>query len=163
MIALYILIAVFIAWIWVDYYRLIDVYEKDSLKYFLITFCLGCASVFIVFGLDRFVLDHSGFDLNGHFVNDFLYSVFRIGAVEEFAKLVPFLIMYSLFKKRFNEPIDYLAFICTSALGFSAVENVLYFNNYGPYIINSRAILSTVGHMFDTALIAYVLLHVLVF
>ncbi len=75
--------------------------------------------------------------------------------LEEFAKLIPFLIILTLFRKQFNEPIDYLAFICFSALGFSAVENVMYFYKHGAQIINGRAILSTVGHMFDTALIAY--------
>jgi RsiW-degrading membrane proteinase PrsW (M82 family) len=155
MIIIYIIIAIFIAWIWVDYYRLIDIYESESLKYFILTFFLGCASVLIVIGLNRYILDKFPFELNGDFVNDFLYSVFRIGLVEEFAKTIPFLIVYFLFRKQFNEPIDYLAFICIAALGFSAAENVQYFRMHGPYIINSRAILATVGHMFDTSLIAY--------
>ena len=43
MIAFYIIIAVFIAWIWVDYYRLIDIYENEKLNYFILTFVLGCA------------------------------------------------------------------------------------------------------------------------
>lgn len=155
MIAFYIIIAVFIAWIWVDYYRLIDIYEKEKLKYFILTFVLGCASVFIVTGVNDYFLDRFEFALNGEFINDFLYSVFKIGMLEEVAKMIPFLIVYFLFKKQFNEPIDYLAYISISALGFSAMENVLYFQKYGPYIINNRAILATVGHMFDTSLIAY--------
>jgi RsiW-degrading membrane proteinase PrsW (M82 family) len=155
MIALYIIIAVFIAWIWVDYYRLIDIYENESLKYFILTFILGCSSVLIVIGLNKYLLDSLPFELNGEFVNDFLYCIFKIGLVEEIAKTIPFVVIYFLFKKHINDPIDYLAFISISALGFSAVENVLYFQKHGPYIINSRAILSTVGHMFDTSLIAY--------
>jgi RsiW-degrading membrane proteinase PrsW (M82 family) len=155
MLILYIIIATFIAWIWVDYYRLIDIFENDKLKYFILTFLLGCASVLIVFGLNRYLLDYVPFELNGEFVNDFLYSVFKIGLVEELAKTIPFLIIFSLFKKQINEPLDYLAFFSVSALGFSAAENVLYFQNNGPYIINNRAILATVGHMFDTSLIAY--------
>jgi len=155
MIIFYILIAVFIAWIWVEYYRLIDIYEKESLKYLIFTFLLGSLSVFIVLLINKFILNHFTFELNGSLINDFLYSVFSIGLVEEFAKTVPFLIVFFAFKKNFNEPIDILALFCISALGFSAAENVLYFNSYGPSIINNRAILSTVGHMFDTALIAY--------
>ncbi|MEO9257749.1 MAG: PrsW family glutamic-type intramembrane protease, partial [Crocinitomicaceae bacterium] len=152
---IYIFTAIFIAWIWVDYYRLIDVFQTEKLKYFILTFLLGSASVFIVFWINRFLLDGYQFALNGDSSNDFAYAVFKIGLVEEFAKTVPFLIVLVVFKKQFNEPIDYLAFICVSALGFSAAENVLYFHNYGPYIINGRAILSSVGHMFDTSLIAY--------
>ncbi len=151
----YSIIAIFIAWIWVDYYRLIDIYESENLKYFVLTFFLGCGSVLIVFGLNKYFLDKIPFELNGDFINDFSYCVLKIGLVEEFIKTVPFLIIYFLFRKQFNEPIDYLAFICISALGFSAAENVMYFQKHGPYIINGRAILSTVGHMFDTSLIAY--------
>lgn len=155
MIGFYIVIAIFIAWIWVDYYRLIDIYENEKLKYFILTFILGCSSVFIVLGLNKFLLDSFQFELNGEFVNDFLYCIFKIGMVEEIAKTVPFILIFFLFKKQFNEPIDYLAFISISALGFSAAENVLYFESGGPSVIDGRAILSTVSHMFNTSLIAY--------
>lgn len=155
MIAIYILIAVFIAWIWVDYYRLIDIYEQEKLKYFILTFALGGASVLIVLGINRYLIDRFQFEINGEFANDFLYCVFKIGLIEEFAKSIPFVLIYFIFRKQFTEPVDYLAFISISALGFSAAENALYFNRHGPYIINGRAILSTVGHMFNTALIAY--------
>jgi RsiW-degrading membrane proteinase PrsW (M82 family) len=155
MILFYILIAFFIAWIWVDYYRLIDIYESESLKYFILTFFLGCCSVLIVFAVSRYIPSPFVFEMNGNFINDFLYCVFKIGMVEEFAKTVPFIIIYLFLKKQLNEPIDYLAFISVSALGFSATENILYFYQNGPSIIDGRAILSTVGHMFNTSLIAY--------
>lgn len=154
MIGIYIFLAVFIAWIWVDYYRLIDIFEKEKFYYFILTFILGGSSVFIVFQFGD-ILDIIGFDINGSFFNDLLYSILGIGLIEEIAKLIPFVIIYYSFKKQLNEPIDYLAIISISALGFSAVENALYFKKYGPEIINSRAILATVGHMFDTSLIAY--------
>lgn len=155
MVFIYSLVALFIAWIWVDYYRLIDIYEKEDLKYFILIFILGGASVSIVFGLHYIFIDSLGWDLNGNFINDFLYCTIQIGMVEEFAKLIPFLAFYTLFKKEVNEPIDYIAYICVAALGFSAFENVMYFYNHGPQIIGGRAILSSVGHMFFTALIAY--------
>lgn len=149
------LTAVFIAWIWVDYYRLIDIYEKESLKYFIITFLLGCLSVLFVLGVDSYLIKDYLFTLNGNFLNDFLYCVINIGMIEELAKLIPFLIVYKLFRNQINEPIDYLVFISISALGFSAVENILYFYKYGPEIINSRAILCSVSHMFSSSLVAY--------
>jgi RsiW-degrading membrane proteinase PrsW (M82 family) len=155
MVFIYSLVALFIAWIWVDYYRLIDIYEKEDLKYFILIFMLGGASVSIVFGLHNLFIDSLGWSLNGHFINDFLYCTIQIGMVEEFAKLIPFLIFYKLFRKEVNEPIDFIAYICVAALGFSAFENVMYFYRHGPQIIGGRAILSSVGHMFFTALIAY--------
>lgn len=155
MIFVYSIIAIFIAWIWVDYYRMINIYDRDNLKYFILTFFLGCTSVLFVYLIHPLVLDHFYFELNGDFLNDFLFCVFKIGMVEEIAKAIPFVIMYFAFNKQFNEPIDYLAFFSVSALGFSAAENVLYFNDSGPGIIGGRAILATVGHMFDSALVAY--------
>ncbi len=152
----YILIAFFIAWIWVDYFRLIDIYEKESLGYFILTFLMGASSVFIVFAIgDYIIAPFFPGQLNGNFFNDFFHCVFKIGIPEEIAKLIPFLILLLFCKKQINEPIDYLAYICVSALGFSAAENVLYFQSSGPEIINGRSILATVGHMFDSALIAY--------
>lgn len=152
---IYVLTAIFIAWIWVDYYRLIDIYESERLKYFILTFFLGAASVYIVFGINYYLLDATQFNMNGGFIQDFIYCVFRIGVLEEFAKLIPFVIIYLLFKKEVNEPIDYVSYICIGALGFSAAENVLYFSNYGAHIISGRAILSTVGHMMFAAFTAY--------
>lgn len=148
------IVAIFIAWIWVDYFRLIDIYEKESLLHFLLLFFGGALSVFIVFAIDD-LIPVGIFELNGNAVNDFLFCVFKIGAVEEFAKLVPFALALLLLKKHINEPIDYLAYISTSALGFAAAENVLYFQSHGAQIIIGRSILSAVGHMMFTSFIAY--------
>lgn len=148
-------IALFIAWIWVDYFRLIDIYEPESLKYFIITFILGGASVFVVFGFQLYIFPLFEFNITGNAWNDFWYIVIKIGAVEELAKMLPFVLVYVVFRNQINEPIDYLAYICVSALGFSAVENVMYFSRHGGGIINVRAILASVGHMADTAFIAY--------
>lgn len=151
-ILIYAVIAIFIAWIWVDYYRLIDVFEPEKLGYFIIIFVLGGLSVYpVLYGYSLY----GSWSLNGDGLNDFLYSTFGIGLLEELGKTLPFLVMLLVFRKQFSEPIDFLAFICVSALGFSAAENVLYFKNHGPQLINGRAILSTVGHMFDTSMIAY--------
>lgn len=155
MVILFAIIAVYIAWIWVDYYRLIDIYDRDDLGHFILSFFLGGLSVLLVFGINKYLLDHFYFELNGEWLNDFLYTSFKIGAVEELSKLAAYGILFSMIRKSIDEPVDVLAFIATSALGFSAVENVLYFTTYGPSIIDGRAILSTVGHMFFTALIGY--------
>lgn len=155
MLILYTLIAIGIAWIWVDYFRLIDIYEKEDLRYAALMFAGGASSVFIVFALQTHLFSKFYYEMNGGFVHDFIYTVLKIGIPEEFAKIVPFLVFYKVFKKQVNEPIDFIFYCSVSALGFSAFENVLYFMNSGPSLINGRAILSTVGHMFDTSIIAY--------
>jgi RsiW-degrading membrane proteinase PrsW (M82 family) len=155
MLILYSIVAIFIAWIWIDYFRLIDIYEPEHLKYIILTFVLGAGSVFIVDFIDKVVLAGLQFRMQGTFINDFLYCVFKIGCVEEFAKIIPFALVFLLFRKEMNEPIDYIVYISVSALGFSAAENILYFHKHGAGIITGRAILSTVGHMFNTSLFAY--------
>lgn len=89
------------------------------------------------------------------YVHDFIYFFFKVGLIEEITKTIPFLIFYFVFKKQLDEPVDYVIFFCVSALGFSAGENTFYFMKYGDSIIKWRAILSSVGHMLDTGLIAY--------
>lgn len=130
-------------------------FETEKLVLVISTFILGGASVLITIGINKFILSHFYFELNGNFINDLLYTTFKIGAVEELSKLTPFLIIYFFFRKELDEPIDYIVFICASALGFSAVENVMYFNTYGSNIILDRSIMSSVGHMFDSSIIAY--------
>jgi RsiW-degrading membrane proteinase PrsW (M82 family) len=150
----YAVIAAFIAWIWIDYYRLIDIYGKQDLKYILLIFFLGASSVLLVLAADKLLFPKTHFDISGINIDNFLNCVFRIGLVEETAKAIPFFIILLIFKKQITEPIDYIAFICFSALGFSAAENVLYFYD-SPSSISARAITSTVGHMFFSSVIGY--------
>ncbi len=155
MIGLYIFLALVIAWIWVDYFRMIDIFEREHLLHVIGIFSLGASSVLLVLVINWYWLDYTPFAMNGNFFNDFFYCFAYIGAVEEFSKMIPFLLVFLIFRSHFSEPLDYLIFICISALGFSAAENVLYFKTHGAEVVNGRAILSTVGHMFDTSLIAY--------
>ena len=155
MLIAYILIALFVAWIWVDYFRLIDIFEKNKLFYVLLVFALGACSVYVVDLAHWLFIDPMQWNINGDIGNDFLYSVFCIGLVEEIAKITPFILFYALFKKKLREPIDYIAFVCVSALGFSAFENVLYFQHHGSHIIINRSILCSLTHMFDTAIVGY--------
>ncbi|MBU2018789.1 MAG: PrsW family intramembrane metalloprotease, partial [Bacteroidetes bacterium] len=151
----YILIALFIAWIWVDYYRLIDIFDRNHLGYVIAVFFMGAASTLLVGPANELFVTPFGFDLNGHFVNDFLYCTFGIGMIEEVSKIVPFLIVHKFLRSHLREPIDYITFVAISALGFSAAENVQYFTSYGSYLIDTRSILCSVGHMFFTSIFAY--------
>ena len=151
----YSLISIFIAWIWVDYFRLIDIHNKNSLFHAVAAFLLGGSSVFVVFGVHAYALDNGGLSINGNLFNDLAFAIVQVGMLEEFSKIAAFGVFFLFFRNHLKEPIDYLMYVSICALGFSAVEHVLYFNQNGPEIINGRAILSTVGHMFDTSIIAY--------
>ncbi|MFT5513449.1 MAG: RsiW-degrading membrane proteinase PrsW (M82 family) [Bacteroidia bacterium] len=151
----YAFLSLYVCWIWLDYFRLIDVYQRLSLKYILPTFILGGLStvglilLFKTLGIQNFSV------LNGDFIHDFRNCVINIGLVEEVTKMIPFLIAVFLFKKQLTEPIDYIIFACASALGFSMVENYLYLIQYGGSALISRAAMPTISHMFDTSLVAY--------
>lgn len=155
LISIYVFLALFIAWMWVDYFRLIDVFEKENIFRVGATFLLGAGSTQLVLGLHAIWPDPFWLSMDGTFVNDFLVCTFRIGLVEEMAKAVPVIISLWLFRKHINEPVDYIALFSISALGFAAAENVMYFSDYGAGIISSRAILSNVGHMMFASLTAY--------
>jgi RsiW-degrading membrane proteinase PrsW (M82 family) len=148
-------VVLFIAWIWIDYYRLIDLYEKDALPSILLTFFLGCLSPFLVLQAQMVVPFLQEENLNGEWINDLTYFVFHVGMVEEIAKTLFFLFAWFLLRKRINESIDIIAYSCITALGFAATENMLYFVNHGPVIIVGRAVLATISHMIDGAIIGY--------
>lgn len=152
---LFALTSIFVAWIWVDYFRLVDIYDRDSLKHLIAAFFIGGLSVPLVFAAHLTFVDELGFGLNGGFWNDLLYCIFQIGLLEELCKLLAFLLVWRIFRKQLNEPIDIIAYMSVCALGFAAIENTFYFNNYGSYIISGRAVLSTVAHMIFAALTAY--------
>jgi RsiW-degrading membrane proteinase PrsW (M82 family) len=155
MLPIYIFISLFISWVWVDYYRLIDLYHRNDLKYFIGTFLIGCFSVFPVFAIQEYIFDPLHIELTDGLINNVFYNIFAIGLVEELAKLLLFGVAYVLLRSQYAEPIDIIAHICTIALGFAAVENVLYFSTYGAAIVDDRAILSTVLHMICASIIGY--------
>ncbi len=154
MIVLYIIVSIYISAIWLDYYRFIGNYKRNSLLPILSAYIIGCLSVIIVVELNKTFLSQPLFYTNNHFINSFLYFTINVGLVEEFAKASPFILIYLVFKKEFKNPIDYLAYFSFIALGFSTIENIGYFST-GSYIILMRAILCTLGHIIDTSFIAY--------
>jgi len=150
----FILVSLIIALSWVDYYRLIDIYDRDDFKNFAIAFSMGLSSPLVVL-LIQPILIEPYFSLKNEWLNDLLYCVFAIGMLEEIAKLLPFLVFVYFFRKHITEPIDLVAYFCTAALGFAALENVLYFSNHGGSIIFGRAVLSTLTHMICSSMVAY--------
>jgi RsiW-degrading membrane proteinase PrsW (M82 family) len=152
---LYAITALFIAWIWVDYFRLIDVFDRNSLFRVTIVFFLGAATVLPVMFTGDYMITPLGLGLNGDFVNDLFYCVAGIGMPEEIMKIVPLGLAFLLFRNHVREPLDVIAFSVIGALGFSAAENFKYFAIYGAEIISARSILSTVGHAVFTSVFAY--------
>lgn len=139
---------------WIMYLRKLDIFEVEKWKHIIITVLLGMLFSFLTYPLSDFDNLIFGFKLNGGLINDFFYSVIGIGAIEEFVKIVPLLLMMR-FTKAINEPFDYIKYASLSALGFAFVENLIYFNESNLHIIHGRALTAVVSHMFDSSIIAY--------
>jgi RsiW-degrading membrane proteinase PrsW (M82 family) len=146
--------AVLIAIVWINFLRCLDVFEPEKMKYVLMTFAGGGILSFgalILYDIYEFGFD---FEISGGWVNDLLYCVYGIGMIEELVKILPLLLMIK-FTKEVNESIDYLIYAALGALGFSFVENLLYFDSMSLYIIGERGMLCSMGHMMYSCLIAY--------
>jgi len=153
-----ILIAFIISFFWFIYLNWLDIYERENKAYIFLTFVMGCLATFLVFPISGYI-NKLGFVLNGDPNNDFLYSFIGIGLVEEFVKLLPFLIMLA-FSKQINEPFDFILYASVSALGFAFVENVMYLQRTELTAVYARALYSSVAHMFFSSVIAYGLIRI---
>lgn len=149
-----VLAAFFIMACWVFYLRKLDIFEDEKWAHVLMTVSMGMLFSFLVYPLSDVNNLVLGFTLNGGVVNDFFYCVIGIGAIEEFVKIVPLLIMLK-YTKAINEPFDYIIYASLSALGFAFVENLIYFEESSLHIIHGRALTAVVFHMFASSVIGY--------
>ncbi len=139
---------------WIMYLRKIDIFDVEKWRNIIFAVSLGMFFCFLTFPLTDFNKLVLGFKLNGNLINDFFYCVFGIGAIEEFVKIIPLLIILR-FSKIINEPFDYILYASLSALGFAFIENIIYFSEHNLQIIHGRALTAVVSHMFDSSIIAY--------
>ncbi len=142
------------ATMWIDYFRRIDVFEREKVWPLVTALIVGCFTPSIClffYGL----LHKIGFSENGHFIHDLLYSVFGVGLNEEFSKIIGVIITLTIFRKKINEPIDVLIYAGITAIGFSMIENFKYFSLYGIKIITPRTFYSSLEHIINTTLIVY--------
>jgi len=142
------------ATMWIDYFRRIDVFEKEKILPLITALIIGCFTPSIC--LFFYSLIHKmGFEENGKFVNDLIYAVLAVGLNEEFSKIIGVIVVLTIFKKKIDEPIDILIYAGITAIGFAMVENFKYFSLYGIKIITPRTFYSALEHIINTTLIVY--------
>lgn len=146
--------AVLITIVWLYFLKRLDIFEPEKNRYLLLTFLGGMLMALAAPFFYDMLKFYLGFDLSGRWPNDLLYCIFGIGLVEEFVKAVPFLLMVIL-SRQVNESVDFIIYAAVSALGFSFVENLLYFDERSLFIMNERGMVCSIGHMFDSCLIGY--------
>lgn len=146
--------AIFGAMLWLGYFKKIDLFEKEKPKNLAIAFTLGYLTPTLTLWV-YLVGEILGFNFNGNFYNDLIYSIFGVGLIEELTKLLAILIVLRLVKHSINEPLDYLIYAGIVALGFSIRENYIHFNNYGSQIITGRTFISCLVHIINSSICVY--------
>ena len=91
---------------------------------------------------------------DGNMLGLFAYSMLAIGPVEEFAKMLPFLLLVLRFPEM-DEPIDGIIYASFVALGYAAVENVMYLEYLTPVEAAARGFAGPVVHMLFASIWGY--------
>jgi RsiW-degrading membrane proteinase PrsW (M82 family) len=115
---------------WAGYHYYKDRRLPEPLSRLALAFGFGVGA-FYLSGLMYWSLDLVNLRYNAYALAEtnipglFAYSILAIGGIEEFAKLLPFLLFVIRFKD-FNEPIDGIIYASFIALGFATLENIQY-------------------------------------
>jgi RsiW-degrading membrane proteinase PrsW (M82 family) len=115
---------------WAGYHYYKDRHLPEPVSRLLLTFAFGVGAFYLsglmYVALDLVDLRYDAFELaDTNLPGLFAYSILAIGSIEEFAKLLPFLLFVIHFRD-FNEPIDGIIYASFIALGFATLENIQY-------------------------------------
>jgi len=137
------------AWAW--FFRQQDRYEKEPLGLLLLTFAAGMAAVPLAILLEEPF--RAAMDV-GSRLTKIAAAFLVVGLGEEALKLLAvFLTVYR--RAEFSEIADGMVYGITAALGFAAVENLLYVLAFGIEIAPARALISSLAHGAFTGLGGY--------
>ena len=155
MLAFYLLVAILSSWIWVDYFKNIGLSDKSKITYRYLTFALGAAAYYLFHIVVNNLL--GGFEISWHnkVLGNLFNSIVKIGLIGEVVKIIPIFIVYNLFKKQLESPIDVFVFFIISVLGFASIENYYYSLQNEYYFFNDKTALRTLGEMYCTSIIAF--------
>jgi RsiW-degrading membrane proteinase PrsW (M82 family) len=145
-----------VAFVYIVFIRLLDVFEPEKLKYSLLSLFLGMVFLFLLWPLHLIFPFVEEIQEGPTFGERFYFHLTAVAWLEEIVKIIPLLIMLR-FKNVINESFDYLKYASIGALGFATVENIQYFDNYGIHIIEGRAFYTAILHMFTSSVIGYLL------
>jgi len=136
---------------WAGYHWYVDRHLPEPARYLAAAFLLGVGSFFLGMLMYRLLgvlgLRFDAFALaDGNLPGLFAFAVLGIGVIEELVKVIPFLAVILRFRE-FNEPIDGIIYASFIALGFAAVENVLYLQFLTPGAAYARGFAGPVVHI----------------
>jgi RsiW-degrading membrane proteinase PrsW (M82 family) len=108
------------------YVYLQDEYEREPLKYLLITFLLGILTAFPVIWLSPYLQALTGVHGNATGVGELMVYAFVVVALLEEGMKYLVLRWYIYPHSEFDEPYDGIMYGVAVSLGFAAIENVFY-------------------------------------
>jgi protease PrsW len=144
-----ILPALFWLWFWLQEDKL----HPEPRGRIMLAFLGGMIMVPIVYPLEKYVFNHAG---NG------TSTLFLWATIEEVAKYV--IVGFTALRSReYDEPIDALEYLITTALGFAALENTLFILNplmngfafQGFITGNMRFVGASLLHLVSSAILGY--------
>jgi protease PrsW len=130
-------------WLWIIYKR--DKYAPEPMSLIIRTFLLG-AAIAIPVAIVELAVSPAG-NTTSLTLLEAAYQAFIVaGITEELGKfLVVRLTMYKSIY--FEEPADGLVYAAAAALGFAALENIVYLFTYGWKAILIRGLVSNLAHV----------------
>src|SRR5215813_524842 len=138
-----------VLWLW--YFSSRSLYKRPAVRVLGTTFILGALATIPALALNlvgqSLFLDFFGRTQFSHL----LVLIFVVGPIEELLKLLV-VYFYAYRRKEFDEPLDGVIFSAAAALGFAAIENVIYLARNDPTLVLLRGPLSNPGHALFSAL-----------
>ncbi len=137
-----------VLWLW--YFSSRSLYKRPAVRVLGMTFLLGALATIPALALN--LVGQSLFiDLFGRTqFSHLLVLILVVGPIEELLKLLV-VYFYAYRRKEFDEPLDGVIFSATAALGFAAIENVVYLAENEPMLVLLRGPLSNPGHALFSA------------
>ncbi len=137
-----------VLWLW--YFSSRSRYKRPAVRVLGITFLLGALATIPALALN--LLGQSLFiAIFGRTqLSHILVLLFIVGPVEELLKLLV-VYFYAYRRQEFDESLDGVIYSATAALGFAAIENVVYLAQNDPMLVLLRGPLSNPGHALFSA------------
>ncbi len=148
---------------WAGYHYHVDRHLPEPPLNLALCFGLGVAAAGLSAGLYT-LLGFAGWRLDAVALADsnlpglFVYAVLAIGPIEEFAKLVPFVIVALRFKA-FDDELDGIVYASFIALGYAAIENAHYLDFLPPLEAAARGFAGPVVHIAFASIWGYLIGH----
>ena len=144
---------------WAVYHYHKDRHLPEPISHLLLAFTLGliaaAVSQVLYMALDSLALRFDAGALSeSSSLGLFAYALLVIGPIEEFSKLLFFVLIVIRFKE-FDEPLDGIIYASFIGLGYAAIENWQYLDFLTPWEAAARGFASPVVHMLFASIWGY--------